>query len=93
MHNPNALDRHPCGGLPLDSLYVSVWYCHHHQAWFSRSELLRWNSDEPEQLGAWQVELGPFDTFFDVVGHVRSVLADTGDLVSGARPPGTPTVA
>lgn len=61
-----AFLRHPCGSIPVTSLSVGLFYCHHHQAWFGHIYEVVENGGEPGYEAYRDVEFGPFDTTEDV---------------------------
>lgn len=70
-HNPD----HPCGGLPISQWHVTVWYCHHHQAYFASSGSFDdTGADELQHRSYQSVEFGPFDNSTDVQHWVQSQL-------------------
>ncbi len=72
-------DSHPCGSLPISGLCISVWYCHHHQAYFaSRSRYTQRSNDMPETQEYTHREWGPFDTWEDVTDWVCDLLPIDG---------------
>lgn len=80
---------HPCGAVPVSGWSVSIWYCHHHQAYWGM--VLRY-TDSGHQAGAVSestpVEWGPFDTW----EMVQEWIADVAP-VDGLAPPPLPGIA
>lgn len=67
---------HPCGNLPITTFSATLWYCHHHQAWFWSSYVLREDgADEPTTLDSRSGELGPFDSREDALACAQRALA------------------
>ncbi len=70
---------HPCGNLPVSGLTLSVWYCHHHQAYFAiRSRYTQTNDVDLVSDEYDRIEWGPFDTWDDVVDWTMCALPDQG---------------
>lgn len=75
---------HPCGALPVTSIATSVWYCHHHQAFWIRIELWQQASDDVDVILTRSSSFGPFDDIVDVLQSVGDHIADC------ATAPGVP---
>lgn len=59
--------NHPCGSLPVTGFTVSVWFCHHHQAWWGVASSYSQTDDVDVSTSEWNpVQWGPFDTWSDV---------------------------
>jgi hypothetical protein len=73
---------HPCGGLPIDQLSLTAFWCEHHMAWWARAELYRWTGDEdgPELTATRSIEFGPFDQADDVLEWLRKRAHDLAAL-------------
>lgn len=66
--------NHPCGSLPVSGVHVSVWYCHHHLAWWATVSSTHQSAQEPIERAGFEMEWGPFDTFEDVTSWIADRL-------------------
>lgn len=70
-------DLHPCGSLPVSQWAVTMWYCHHHQAFFGmHSVYTEDGEDRIRQHTSSSIQFGPFDDVEHVMGWVRIYLDD-----------------
>lgn len=65
---------HPCGNLPLTEHALTLWYCHHHQAWFGRVSTVTYHSESAATTHHLsEREWGPFDDARDVLAWLVDV--------------------
>jgi hypothetical protein len=63
----------------VTGLTFSVWFCHHHQAYFSTKSVYTQRTDDmPETAEYVHKEWGPFDTWEDVTDWLTDALPIDG---------------
>lgn len=79
--------HHPCGNLPVTGLSVSLWYCHHHQAWWACVDEYLQDRGDPEYESCRATQFGPFDSTEDVFIWVSRRLEER--MIAPDRPWGS----